>query len=699
MQQIKIYPIFHRNAYQVAIQYQFEKDSDVDLKIRSLPNRKYSSTRRCWYIPYRSDFRKYFIDIFSGYSGIKLIFPPDHEDYKNDFMSTQKTDHSEHEINENIRTIEAQIFIDSKNKKFYLTHDYHPALFKKIMDKRLGMWLKDKKNWVFKGNNETYLKIKELLRSENFKITETKNPENPEKEGTSKHKRTKRKIQLSKELEGVSTVFDQTMRVKRLSENTREVYNYFFREFLASYPHEDVSSFSYSKIYEYVKRRSEKLGFTQQKQMISAVKFFYEKVQGRETMYFNLNREFKVDLSVLRLSFPEVKKQLSEIQSPSDKLLLFLVYHVNIPISRLCKIPLESEDYLQKHFILGIGNAAIAFYKELHELHRSHVENTKYLFEQKDKPHTTSSLRHKIFQILGHYKLHEIYKKQYQQILDSTTYGSKTKQMYLSYFMRFLDHYNYKHPAFISNEEIRDYLVLNREKSTSHQDNIINAFKFFFEKVHNTEISEHYYIRPRKGFYLPDYFTKEELENMMNYLVNLKHKLLIIIGYSAGLRRNEIKNIRIRDIDLKKNRLFIKDSKGNKDRYTLLAGNIKELLVQYLQEYNPKQYLFENDKVPGKQYSASSMGQVIKKAAKAVGIQRRVHLHMLRHSFATHLLEDGKDITYVQQLLGHADIKTTQKYTHIINDAIESVTSPMESIALSNNFSSKSKGNRSGPSP
>jgi site-specific recombinase XerD len=263
--------------------------------------------------------------------------------------------------------------------------------------------------------------------------------------------------------------------------------------------------------------------------------------------------------------------------------------------------------------------------------------------------------------------------------------------MYLGYFMKFLRYYDYKHPSFISNEDIRDYLVLHRDKSTSHQDNMINAFKFFSEKVHNTEISDHNYIRPRRGFFLPDYFTKEELASMINHLTNIKHKFLISIGYCAGLRRSEIQKLTLQDIDVKKNRIFIRSAKGKKDRYTVFSGNLKGMLNDYLAEYTPKVYLFESN-TPGKKYSTTSMARVLKNTAKAVGIQRRVHLHMLRHSFATHLLEDGKDITYVQQLLGHADIKTTQKYTHIINDAIETVTSPIASLPIDEKYSKAQSG-------
>jgi len=172
---------------------------------------------------------------------------------------------------------------------------------------------------------------------------------------------------------------------------------------------------------------------------------------------------------------------------------------------------------------------------------------------------------------------------------------------------------------------------------------------------------------------------------------NVKHKLLISIGYCGGLRRSELQNLKLEDIDVKKNRMFIRKAKGRKDRYTVLSNNIKGILADYFKEYHPKVYLFEGDKA-GKKYSTTSMANVLKNTAKAVGIQRRVHLHMLRHSFATHLLEDGKDITYVQQLLGHVDIRTTQRYTHIVNDAIETVTSPMEHLQIDVKFAKTKAG-------
>jgi len=682
METLRVYPIYHREQYQIALRYQYKGDSELDQNVRSLPDRAYSSTKRCWYIPYRDDYKKYLTKEFAAIDHLKIIFPPDHEN-----ISDPVSDNNKETV-----AIYAEMIIDKKQKKFYVEHDYHPGLYQKLWDAQTGIWMKDKKCWVFNGNNDIYLQIRALLKSEHCHIVEKEKQTETIKENSHVKKPDNKETGIDKKAKSVLEVYEQMMQLKRLSINTQDTYYSFFKAFLISHKGEDVESFTYKKIYDYIKRRSKNLGYTQLKQMIAAIKFFYEKVQGRDVMFFNLNKENEQpDLTVLYLPLHDIKRIISSIPSPSDKLLLFMVYHANIPLSKICRIPLQSEDFFDKNPIPGNNQSAITYYKGLYKAHCKHIDNKYYLFEDKQKAYTTNSARYKLFRILGYYELEEIYARQYRQILDSTTYSSKTRQMYLGYFMKFLRYHDYKHPAFISNEDIRDYLVLHRDKSTSHQDNIINAFKFFFEKVHDTEISDKSYIRPRKGFYLPDYFTKEELANMINYLSNIKHKLLISIGYCGGLRRSEIQKIKLEDIDLKKNRMFIRSAKGRKDRYTLFSNNIKGMLTAYLKEYQPRVYLFEGNK-SGEKYSTTSMGNVLKNTAKAVGIQRRVHLHMLRHSFATHLLEDGKDITYVQQLLGHVDIRTTQKYTHIVNNALETVTSPIDSLQIDEKYTKHQSG-------
>jgi site-specific recombinase XerD len=402
-----------------------------------------------------------------------------------------------------------------------------------------------------------------------------------------------------------------------------------------------------------------------------------------------------VKKGLLFLPFSELKTLNNGINSPSDRLILFLVFHANLKMGEICSLPKDAASLFEtKYRLPGSDKEALQYLRHLIDECLSACNTKSHLLEFKGKPYTIETLKGKLYRILQHYRLEDIYRKQYELILSSTNYSIKTQKMYLGAFMKFLAHFNYKHPSFITDEEIREYMILHREKSTSHQDNLVNSFKFFFERVHNQTLSEKYVMRPRRGFHLPDYFNKEEIMAMLNSTENLKHKLVIAIGYTAGLRRQKIQNLRLADIDLRNNRIFIKDSKGKKDRYTLFSKHLHNILKTYLEKERPKVFLFEGTK-PGIKYSTTSMAKVLKKMAKAAGIQRKVHLHMLRHSFATHLLEDGKDIRYVQELLGHRSIKTTERYTHIISDALLTVTSPFDRLVSETGF--MNLGNRPPP--
>lgn len=403
-------------------------------------------------------------------------------------------------------------------------------------------------------------------------------------------------------------------------------------------------------------------------------------------MFFYLSEKKPVKKRLLFLPFQELEKIMERIEPPGDRLLIFLIFHANLGLSDICSLPKNGEPLYNTSFRLP-GNDADAFcyLRELIKECDSRYNNQKHLFEFRGKPHTIETIKGKLFRILQRHRLREIYEKQYELILDNTNYSSKTSKMYLGAFMKFLIHFNFKHPSFISEEEIKEYMILHREKSSSHQDNLVNSFKFFFEKVHNHTLSDKYVMRPRRGFHLPDYFSRQEISAMLSTTENIKHKLVIAVGYTAGLRRREIQNLKLSDIDLQNNRLFIKNSKGQKDRYSLFSKHLHILLETYIKKENPRIYLFEGNR-PGIQYSATSMSNVLKNMAKSAGIQRKVNLHMLRHSFATHLLEDGKDIRYVQELLGHRSIKTTERYTHIISDALANVISPFDKMVSETGF-------------
>jgi len=169
-----------------------------------------------------------------------------------------------------------------------------------------------------------------------------------------------------------------------------------------------------------------------------------------------------------------------------------------------------------------------------------------------------------------------------------------------------------------------------------------------------------------------------EIKRLIHGTVNLKHKCIISLLYSSGLRRSELLNLKIENIDSERMVLIIKNSKGKKDRVTLLSQNVLNLLRTYYKKYKPKKYLFEG--IKGGKYSETSVAKILKSSASKAGIKKNVTPHMLRHSFATHLLEQGTDLRYIQELLGHSSSKTTEIYTHISKKAIDQIKNPIDDI-------------------
>lgn len=161
---------------------------------------------------------------------------------------------------------------------------------------------------------------------------------------------------------------------------------------------------------------------------------------------------------------------------------------------------------------------------------------------------------------------------------------------------------------------------------------------------------------------------------------NLKHKCILMMLYSAGLRRSELLELVPTDIDSENMRILVRDAKGSKDRYTILSVQALKMLKLYYKMYKPRHYLFEG--APANAYSAESVVKVVKEAALRAGVKKNVTPHMLRHSFATHLLEDGVDLRYIQSLLGHSSTKTTEIYTHITQKGIEKIKNPLDNLGL-----------------
>jgi site-specific recombinase XerD len=177
---------------------------------------------------------------------------------------------------------------------------------------------------------------------------------------------------------------------------------------------------------------------------------------------------------------------------------------------------------------------------------------------------------------------------------------------------------------------------------------------------------------------LPIVLSEDEVKSMINNLENIKHKCVIMMIYSGGLRISELINLKITDIDSKRMQVFIKNAKGKKDRYTLLSSKALAFLREYFLIYKPKNWLFEG--MNKEKYSERSIQNIFKRALKASRINKVATVHTLRHSFAIHLLENGTDLRYIQALLGHSSAKTTQIYTHVSTRAISEIVNPLDKI-------------------
>ncbi|WP_241780993.1 tyrosine-type recombinase/integrase [Cochleicola gelatinilyticus] len=221
-----------------------------------------------------------------------------------------------------------------------------------------------------------------------------------------------------------------------------------------------------------------------------------------------------------------------------------------------------------------------------------------------------------------------------------------------------------------------DYIITNGY-SISYQNQCISGIKRYIEfRGIDLDIDE--IERPRKSQTLPEILSKDEVKRILDCTRNLKHKALLTLLYSGGLRIGEALSMKLTDVDSDRMLLFVQGAKGRKDRYTLLSEKFLNLLREYYKIYRPKKLLFEGQ--TGLHYSPVSARQVLKRSASKAMITKNIRLHTLRHSFATHLLESGTDIRYIQELLGHNSPKTTMIYTHVTSNSLRNIKNPFDDL-------------------
>ena len=221
--------------------------------------------------------------------------------------------------------------------------------------------------------------------------------------------------------------------------------------------------------------------------------------------------------------------------------------------------------------------------------------------------------------------------------------------------------------------------ILKKNLSSSYQNQVINAIKLFYRNRFNRSMEVDYIQRPRREKRLPNVLSKNEVKTILEAPTNIKHRAMLSLIYACGLRRSELLNLTLKDILSDRNLLFIRQSKGKKDRVIPIGNKLIEMLRDYYKAFKPKTWLFDGQ-FPNTKYSEKSLENVLKQSLTKAKITKKVRLHWLRHSYATHLLESGTDLRYIQELLGHSSSRTTEIYTHVSTKNVQHIRSPFDDL-------------------
>ncbi len=268
------------------------------------------------------------------------------------------------------------------------------------------------------------------------------------------------------------------------------------------------------------------------------------------------------------------------------------------------------------------------------------------------------------------------------QQLTLKAYSPSTIRTYTSEMMTFLHTLKNVPAETMTAQRIKDYLqycFTTLKLSEATLQSRMNALKFYYEKVLQKEKFFWEIPRPKKSLLLPKVISKEQIALLINAIENIKHKTIIMLAYACGLRVSEVVSLKVKHIDSNRKIILIEKAKGKKGRIVTLSPGILIMLREYYKQYKPKDYLFEGQ-FDNQHLTARSIQQVLQNAKEKAGIKQAGNMHMLRHSFATHLLDKGIDVVFIQKLLGHNDIKTTLRYLHVTNKDLINILSPLDDI-------------------
>ena len=270
----------------------------------------------------------------------------------------------------------------------------------------------------------------------------------------------------------------------------------------------------------------------------------------------------------------------------------------------------------------------------------------------------------------------------FKNYLKSQRYSPNTIKTYTEALGVFFQFHSNKAPEKLEIEDIIHFntgYILRKNLSASYQNQVINAIKLFYRNRFKRFMNLDNIQRPRREKRLPNVLSKQEIKAILEAPTNLKHRALLSLIYACGLRRSEVLNLTLKDVLSDRNLLFIRQSKGKKDRVVPISHKIIEMLRDYYKAFKPKTWLFEGQ-YTGEQYSERSLQLVLKQALQKAGNKKPVSLHWLRHSYATHLLESGTDLRYIQELLGHSSSRTTEIYTHVSTQNLQQIRYPFDDL-------------------
>lgn len=270
----------------------------------------------------------------------------------------------------------------------------------------------------------------------------------------------------------------------------------------------------------------------------------------------------------------------------------------------------------------------------------------------------------------------------FKNYLNYRRYSQNTVKTYSDALEVFFRFFNDRPPEIINIDDLIQFnteYILKKNLSASYQNQVINAIKLFYRNRFNRTMEADFIQRPRREKRLPNVLSKNEVKSILEAPTNLKHRAMLSLIYACGLRRSELLNLTLKDILSDRGLLFIRQSKGKKDRVVPISIKLIEMLRDYYIAYKPKTWLFEGQEV-GKKYSERSIQLVLNQAVEKAKIVKPVSLHWLRHSYATHLLENGTDLRYIQELLGHSSSRTTEIYTHVSTRNLQQIRSPFDDL-------------------